>query len=75
MSKAPPYSWKTTGRGEAPIIPEPINNVYGRFKVLMRVDGLFAVHDTKQWPPNGPTYQTERLARAAAEVMAKRAQP
>ena len=67
---APPYSWKSTGRGDAPIIPEPTDNVFGPFKVLMRVDGLFAVHNSRAWPPNGPVFSSLNEARQHAAAAA-----
>lgn len=49
------------------IVREPADNVYGRFKVLRRVDGLFVVHDPQQWPPDGPVFWTEADARLWAQ--------
>ena len=49
-------------------IKEPKDNVYGRFKVLQRTDGLFLVHDTEEWPPNGPVFRSEDEARDHAKV-------
>ena len=67
---APPYSWKTTGRNDSPIVPEPTDNVFGPLKVLMRVDGLYAVHDSRAWPPSGPVFTTLAGARRWASVHA-----
>jgi hypothetical protein len=52
------------------VVAEPASNVYGRFKVLRRVDGLFVVHDTKAWPPNGHVFASEAEARVVAQSMA-----
>ncbi len=48
-------------------IKEPKDNVYGRFKLLQRTDGLFVVHDTEEWPPNGPVFRSEDEAREHAQ--------
>ena len=48
------------------VVREPPDNVYGRFKVLKRTDGKYVVHDTEQWPPNGPVFDTEEQARSHA---------
>jgi hypothetical protein len=55
--------------GPNPVIREPENNEYGRFIVLARSDGLYAVHDPDVWPPNGPVYRNEVDARVAALIM------
>jgi len=51
------------------MIREPKDNLYGRFKLLQRTDGLFVVHDTEEWPPNGPVFRDEGAARAHAQSM------
>jgi len=48
------------------IVREPAGNVYGRFKVLRRSDGLFVVHDADQWPPDGLVFRGEWDARTVA---------
>jgi uncharacterized protein YlaI len=49
------------------VIHEPANNLYGRFKVLRRVDGFFIVHDPEEWPPNAPVFHEEAKARTYAQ--------
>jgi hypothetical protein len=50
------------------VVREPSDNTFGRFKLLRRPDGLFVVHDTEQWPPNGPVFRDEAKARAHAKA-------
>jgi hypothetical protein len=59
-------------RNPNPIITEPEHNIYGRYKVLRRVDGLFLVHDTKPSFPFvlGPVFRHETNARARAAHLA-----
>jgi len=52
------------------LVYEPADNVYGRFRVLRRTDNQFVVHDTTQWPPNGPVFRFEAMARKHAEEAA-----
>lgn len=54
------------------IVPEPVDNIYGPFKVLGRTDGLFCVMDTRrdQLSATHHVYATERDARRWAEQMA-----
>jgi hypothetical protein len=53
------------------IVREPYNNLYGRYKVLRRVDGLFVVHDPEEWPPNGPVFWRESEARLYAQLLSE----
>jgi hypothetical protein len=53
---------------EGAVIREPSDNVIGRFKILRRTDGLFVVHDTTAWPPNGPVFEQEQEARSWAHA-------
>lgn len=47
-----------TSRTVSPVVREPQDNVYGRFKVLLRSDGLYVVHDTAAWPPSGAVFRS-----------------
>lgn len=58
-------------RTKSPVVREPEQNVYGRFRVMNRSDGLCVVHDTKQWPPNGAVFRTEGEARDHAVGLVK----
>ena len=50
---------------------EPANNVYGRFKVLVRTDGKWVVHDTEaKMMGQAPVFKTEDAAREAAKKAA-----
>jgi hypothetical protein len=48
------------------ILREPKNNAYGRFRVLVRTDGLFIVFDPDEWPPTTRTFRSEADARTEA---------
>jgi hypothetical protein len=55
--------------GPNPVIKQPDDNLYGRFKVLVRTDGLYIVFDPTKWPPTSPVYRTELDARIAALIL------
>jgi hypothetical protein len=63
---------RSTSKG-GNMVKEPKDNVYGRFKLLQRTDGLFVVHDTEEWPPNGPVFHSEDEAREHAQAKSRTA--
>ena len=52
------------------VVAEPKDNVYGRYKVLARSDGLYVVHADHLYP-GGPVFWTEHGARGWAEATSK----
>ena len=58
--------WAMTEK--SPVVREPESNVYaGVYQLLARTDGLYAVRDMRQWPPNSPVFRSEQEARIYAE--------
>jgi len=59
-------------RPASTVVREPPDNVYGRYKVLQRIDGLFVAHDTKRVSKgdlgNGVVFWTENGARTWAKL-------
>jgi hypothetical protein len=60
------------GREASTVVREPADNVYGDLKVLMRIDGLYVVFDTKLTKTgsmgSGKVFWTEKGARNFAEA-------
>lgn len=63
--------YSLTSRGDPnPIVRQPDNHDYGPYRVLRRVDGLYAVLDTREMvPPWPPVFRHEDEAREAAKVL------